>query len=167
MGAWRPPIKQTMRYLRSAAIALLALSATACYGLENLFNKSPTSATDSTTSPRSYIGTWSDPAAAAPTTQSCSGLEWKITTQTGTQITGDFTGTCAGGIVLAGSMVATITDATTIPWAASGNATQGSTSCTFNLTGTGTFQGTSSIVVSYSGTACGVSVSGSETIKRS
>jgi hypothetical protein len=158
-----------MRFLRAVSILLLALAATGCYGLDNLFNKSPTSASDSSssTSVRSYLGTWNGPAGATPGAQACSGLQWNITSQTGNQISGDFTGTCAGGINLAGTMVATTTDSTTIPWAASGNATQGATSCTFNLTGTGTFQGTSNIVVSYSGTACGVSVSGSETIKRS
>jgi hypothetical protein len=149
------------------SILALALAATACYGLDNLFNKSPTSASDSSSSnsTRSYLGTWSGPV-ATPGAQSCSGLQWKITSQTGNQITGDFTATCAGGTNLVGTLVATITDSTTIPWAASGNATQGATNCTFNLTGTGTFQGTSNIVVSYSGTACGVSLSGSETIKR-
>jgi hypothetical protein len=158
-----------MRFLQTASILVLALAATACYGLDNLFNKSPTSASDSSSSGsvRSYLGTWSGPTVATPGAQTCGGLQWTITSQTGTQITGEFAATCAGGINLAGTMVATITDSTTIPWAASGNATQGTTSCTFNLTGTGTFQGTSNIVVSYSGTACGVSVSGSETIKRS
>jgi hypothetical protein len=158
-----------MKFLRLLTIAALALATTACYGLDSLFNKLPTSASDtsSSTTVRSYLGTWDGPAAVAPGAQSCSGLQWKITSQTGTQITGDFTATCAGGITLVGTLVATITDTTTIPWAASGNAIQGTTSCTFNLTGTGTFQGTSNIVVNYSGTTCGVSVSGSETIKRS
>ena len=157
-----------MKLLRLLSIAILACATTACYGLENLFNKSPTSASDSSsTEIRSYLGTWSGPTAVAPAAQSCSGLSWKITSQTGAQITGELTGTCAGGITLAGTVVATVSDPVTIPWAASGNATQGSTSCTFNLTGTGTFQGTSNILVSYSGTVCGVSVSGSETIKRS
>jgi hypothetical protein len=157
-----------MRFLQTASILVLALAATACYGLDSLFPKSPTSASDtSSTTTRSYIGNWIGPTIATPGAQTCGGLQWKITAQTGSQITGDFTATCAGGINLAGTLVATISDATTLPWAASGNATQGSTSCTFNLTGTGTFQGTSNIIVSYSGTACGVSVSGSETIKRS
>jgi hypothetical protein len=157
-----------MRFLQTALILVLALATTACYGLDNLFNKSPTSNSDTTTTTaRSYIGNWIGPTVTTPGAQTCGGLEWKITGQTGSQITGDFTATCAGGITLAGTLVATISDSTTIPWAASGNATQGSTSCTFNLTGTGTFQGTSNIILSYSGTTCGVSVSGSETIKRS
>ena len=37
----------------------------------------------------------------------------------------------------------------------------------FTLTGTGTFQGTSNILVNYSGTACGIAVAGSDTITRS
>jgi hypothetical protein len=158
-----------MKLLRLTFISMLAVTLSACFGLENLLNSSPTSASDSTSSNsvRSYLGTWAGPALTAPTPQTCGGLQWKITSQTGTQITGDFTATCAGGSTLSGTLVATITDTTTIPWAASGNATDGTTACNFNLTGTGTFQGTSNIVVSYSGTACGVSVSGSETIKRS
>lgn len=157
-----------MRFLRTASILVLALACTACYGLENLFNKSPTSGSDtpSSTTVRSYLGTWTGPALATSTPQTCGGLQWKITSQTGNQITGDFTAACTGGMNLVGTLVATIADSTIIPWAASGNATQGTTNCTFNLTGTGTFQGTSNIVVNYSGTACGVSLSGSETITR-
>ena len=157
-----------MRFLRVVLIAVAAVAATACYGLDTLFNKLPTSASDSSsTTVRSYLGTWDGPTlVAAPTAQSCGGLEWKITSQTATQISGDFKGTCAGGINLVGTLVATIADTTTIPWAASGSATQGATACTFTLTGTGTFQGTSNIAVTYSGTACGVPVSGTETIKR-
>jgi hypothetical protein len=148
-------------------VAVAAIS-TGCYGLDNLF-QSPTSSTSSssTTSVRSYLGTWAGPTlASAPTAQSCGNFQWKITSQTATQITGDFTAVCAGSVTLAGTLVATITDSTTIPWAASGTATQGSTSCVFTLAGTGTFQGTSNILVNYSGTACGIAVAGSETITR-
>jgi len=159
--------ERVMKFLRPVIIGLLAVSAMACYGLENLFNKSPTSASDtSSTSVRSYLGTWNDPATVAPA-QGCGGFQWKITSQTPSQITGDFAGSCAGGITMTGSIVATIGDATSLPWAASGTATQGVTLCTFVLTGTGTIQGTSDIVVGYSGTACGVPVGGSDTIKRS
>jgi hypothetical protein len=155
-------------YVLLAGVLTLAVASTACFGLDNLFN-SPTSSTDSSsTSVRSYLGTWTGPALTSfPTVQSCGNVEWKITSQTGTQISGDFTASCSGGITLAGTIVATVGDSTTIPWAASGTATQGSATCPFNLTGTGTFQGTSNIVVNYAGTSCFGPVSGSETIKRS
>jgi len=158
-----------MRFLRLFPIVLLALATTACFGLDNLLNKLPTGASDTTssTSVRSYLGTWSGPTVAAPSAQSCTSMQWKITSQTASQITGDFTGACAGGITVTGTMVATITDPTTIPWAASGNATQGTTTCPFTLAGTGTFQGTSNILVNYTGTVCGAAVSGSDTITRS
>ena len=149
-------------------LVTLAVASTACYGLDNLF-KSPTSASDSSSSSvRSYIGVWIGPTLTSfPTVQSCGGLQWKITSQTANQISGEFTASCAGAVALAGTVVASVSDATTIPWAASGTATQGSTVCPFNLTGTGTFQGTSNILVNYAGTTCLGPVSGSETIKRS
>jgi hypothetical protein len=158
-----------MKFLRPVLFVVLALASTACYGLDTLFNQLPTGASSTSsasTSVRSYLGTWIGPTVAAPTAPSCTNLQWKITSQTATQITGDFTGTCAGGIILAGTMVATITDLTTIPWAASGNATQGTTVCAFTMAGTGTFQGTSNILVTYAGTVCGAPVSGTDTITR-
>jgi hypothetical protein len=156
-----------MKFLRMACLLIVAAASTACFGLENLFNKLPTGASDSSDSVRSYIGSWVGVAPTTfPTAQTCGGIQWKITSQTGTQISGDFNASCAGGITLVGTLVATTSDATTIPWAASGTATQGATTCPFNLTGTGTFQGTSNIAVNYAGTTCLGPVSGSETIKR-
>jgi hypothetical protein len=152
-----------------AWILAVAVASTGCYGLDNLL-QSPTSSTNSSSaaSVRSYLGVWTGPTlTSVPTAQSCGTLQWKITSQTATQITGDFTASCSGGITLAGTVVATITDLTTIPWAASGTATQGTSSCVFTLTGTGTFQGTSNILVNYAGTACGIAVAGSQTITRS
>jgi hypothetical protein len=162
-----------MKWTRSThyiVILVLAVMSTACYGLDNLFNQSPTSPTDSSSSAssvRSYLGTWIGPSLTTfPTAQTCGGVQWKITSQSASQISGDFTTSCAGGILLAGTVVGSIGDSTTIPWAASGTATQGSTSCPFNLTGAGTFQGTSNILLNYAGTTCLGPVSGSETIKR-
>jgi hypothetical protein len=161
-----------MKLLRVACLLTLAAASTGCYGLENLFNKNPlaassSSSTTTSSSVRSYLGTWIGPTLTTfPSAQTCGGLQWKVTSQTGTQITGDFTATCAGGMTLAGTVVGSIGDLTTIPWAASGTATQGSTSCPFTLNGTGTFQGTSNIVVNYAGTTCLGPVSGSETITR-
>ena len=100
-----------------------------------------------------------------PAAQSCGGLQWKITSQTGSQASGDFAATCADGLTLAGTVTATHGD-TAIPWAATGTATKGATTCPFSMTGTGTFQGTSNILVNYAGTTCLGPVSGSETIKR-
>jgi hypothetical protein len=155
-----------MKLLRTALILTLAVGSTACFNsIKNLFS-SPSSPSDSDSTVRSYLGTWVGPTVSSfPTAQSCGNLQWKITSQTGNQIGGDFQAACAGGITLVGTIAATHGD-TAIPWAASGTATQGATSCPFNMTGTGTFQGTSNILVNYAGTTCAGPVSGSETIKR-
>jgi len=153
-----------MKLLRTALIIVLAVGSTACFDMfKNLF--SPTKPTDPTSGDiRSYIGTWTGPT-VTPAAQSCGGLMWKITSQTGSQASGDFAATCADGVKLDGTMTATHSD-TSIPWAATGTATRGAATCPFNMTGTGTFQGTSNIVVTYSGTSCNGPVSGTETIKR-
>jgi hypothetical protein len=157
----------SMLYLRTALILIASLAATACFGLDQLLGKSPTNpSSTSSTTVRSYLGTWIGPTITSyPTTQSCGNMQWKITSQSGAQIGGDFQATCASGTALAGTVVATHSD-TTIPWAASGTATQGATTCPFSLTGAGTFQGTSNILVTYAGTVCSLPVSGSETITR-
>jgi hypothetical protein len=145
-------------------IVALALTSTACLDMfKNIFN-SPSAPSDATGGVRSYLGTWSGPT-AAPVAQSCGGLQWKITSQTGSQASGDFSATCAEGVTLAGTVTATHSE-TAIPWAATGTATKASATCPFNMTGSGTFQGTSNILVSYAGTSCYGPVSGSETIKR-
>ena len=153
-----------MKLLRITLVITLAVASTAC-GIDTIKNlfKSPTEPTESG-DVRSYLGTWSG-AAIAPVAQSCGGMQWKITSQTGGQARGTFSAACADGVKLEGMMTATHGE-TSIPWAATGTATKGTTTCPFSMTGTGTFQGTSSIVVNYAGTSCNGPVSGSETIKR-
>jgi hypothetical protein len=153
-----------MKVLKTALIIALAVGSTACFGMWKEIFSSPTTPTDAS-AVRSYIGTWAGPS-ITPAAQSCGGLQWKITSQTGTQASGEFAATCAGDIKLVGVVTATHSD-TTIPWAATGTATQGTTTtCPFNMTGSGTFQGTSNIAVNYAGTTCLGPLSGSETIKR-
>ena len=152
-----------MRLLRIALLVTLAVSASACGKMfKNIFN-SPTEPS-ANGDVRSYLGTWAGPT-AAPVAQSCGSLQWKITSQTGGQASGDFSAVCADDVSLAGTMTATHGE-TSIPWAASGTAAKGSATCPFSMTGTGTFQGTSNILVNYAGTSCNGPVSGSQTIKR-
>jgi hypothetical protein len=155
-----------MRFLRFALLVAITAASAACIGpLKDLFS-SPTDA-DDTTTVRSYIGNWAGAALTTfPTAQTCGNVQWKVASQTGSQISGDFQATCAGGMTLVGTVVASA-NGDAISWAASGNATQGETTCPFTMTGTGTFQGTSNIVLNYAGTMCFGPVSGSETITRS
>jgi hypothetical protein len=152
-----------MKLLRTALILTVALSSAACMDLfKNIFT-SPTEPT-TTGEVRSYLGTWAGPT-LAPVAQSCGSLVWKITSQTGSQASGDFSATCGDDVKLEGTMTATHGE-TSIPWAVTGTAAKGTATCPFSMTGTGTFQGTSNIVVNYAGTSCNGPISGSETIKR-
>ena len=153
-----------MRRLNLALIVALAVSSVACSQLYKSIFSSPTEPSASG-DVRSYLGTWTGVAATASVAQSCGGLQWKITSQTGGQASGDFSAACSDEVDLAGTMTATHGD-TTIPWAATGTATKGTTTCPFSMTGTGTFQGTSNILLNYAGTSCNGPVSGSDTIKR-
>jgi hypothetical protein len=149
--------------IKMALVFTLGASSAACSQLyEKIFN-SPTEPS-ATGDVRSYLGTWAG-STVAPVAQSCGSLQWKITSQTGGQASGDFSAACADGVSLAGTMTATHGE-TSIPWAATGTATKGTVTCPFSMTGTGTFQGTSNILISYAGTSCNGPISGSETIKR-
>ena len=166
MASATRPDTAHMKLLRTALLIAVAVSSTSCTKIfKDLLGGSPTTPTD-TGAVRSYLGTWNGPATAAPSAQGCANLQWKITSQTGGQASGDFAATCSEGVSLAGTMTATHSD-TTIPWAATGTATKGPTACPFNMTGTGTFQGTSNIALTYAGTTtCLGGFSGSETITR-
>ena len=153
-----------MRVLKIALIVTLAVSSTACGQVFKRLFSSPTEPSAATGDVRSYLGTWAG-ATVAPVAQSCGSLQWKITSQTGGQASGDFSAACSDGVGLAGTMTATHGE-TSIPWAATGTATKGTETCPFSMTGTGTFQGTSNILVNYAGTSCNGPVSGTDTIKR-
>ncbi len=153
-----------MRLLEITLIVALSILSVACSQLvKNMFS-SPTEPSASG-DVRSYLGTWTGVTAAAPVAQSCGGLQWKITSQTGGQASGDFSAACAEDVSLVGTMTATHGE-TSIPWAATGTATKGTATCPFSMTGNGTFQGTSNILVNYAGTSCNGPVSGTDTIKR-
>ena len=77
-----------------------------------------------------------------------------------------FTGTCASNITVTGSGTGTLSGST-INWNASGLVGQGGVNCPFTLTNdTATLGTDGNLVVAYSGTVCGIPVSGTETVKK-
>ena len=155
-----------VKLLRMALVAVLAVGSAGCIDqITNLFDGSPTSPSDPNTV-RSYLGTWAGATDAKPTGQGCVNLQWKITSQSGSQFSGDFSADCGEGVKLTGTLNATHGEST-IPFAITGTATKGDVSCPFSMTGTGTFQGTSNIALDYAGTsACLGPFSGTQTITR-
>ena len=142
-------------------VAALAVLANACTGFEHTLT--PTIPSDTTLS---YLGDWTSASLTSfPTPQSCGGVTWKVTSQQGNTIAGEFQVACAGGVTLSG--VANGTIAGDLTFQAAGTATGlGPLACAFTLSGTGVLQTASSILVTYAGSTCAGPVSGSEIIRR-
>ncbi len=149
----------TVRAIVGAALALLV---GACVGFEH--TTTPVSPSDPAL--RSYLGNWAAASATSfPTPQSCGGLQWNITSQDATHVSGEFQATCSGGITLTGVASGTIDG--NIRLEASGNATGlGPLPCPFSLTGTGVLQAASTITVTYGGQTCMGPISGTEILRR-
>jgi hypothetical protein len=139
----------------------------------DLFNKQTTS-TDAppTTAPTggasvdSYAGTWQSVTASTPAT-GCGNLKYTVTPTTTTSANVSFTATCASNITVSGAGSGTLSGSA-MNWTANGLVSQGGVNCPFSfsnskaaLDSTGT-----NIVVTYSGTVCGIPVSGTETVKK-
>jgi hypothetical protein len=146
---------------RLLAIGLSASIVTGCFDLER---KSTTTAPTGSTSLAALLGNWSS-SSMLPSAQSCSNFQWSVTEQTGTSASGTFSGTCPGGLVLAGSATGTLLGST-VSWTASGNATApGLPACAFTLTGNA-FLENDTVRVPYTGQTCLGPVSGEEVFKR-
>jgi hypothetical protein len=151
------------------AVALLCLLAAGC----DLFNNKKDDATPTTpTSPSSpsvtmnaFAGTWASVTAATPAT-GCGNVKYTVTPITATSANVQFNGTCAGNITVTGTGTGTLSGST-LNWSATGLVAQGGVNCPFSFTNSkATTDATGQLVVDYSGTVCGIPVSGTETVKK-
>ena len=133
-------------------------------------NSTPTSPTTTPTTPAASIaafaGTWQSSTASLPVT-GCGNLTYTVT-PTGTNTANvTFAATCASAITVNGSGSGTLAG-NIITWSASGLVGQGGVNCPFTFTNnTATIDTTSNqVTIAYTGTVCGIPVSGSETVKK-
>jgi|SRR5436190_12466589 len=126
---------------------------------------SPTSTTP-TVSMDAFAGTWQSVAASTPPT-GCGNLKYTVTPTTTSAANVSFTATCASNITVTGSGAGTLSGSV-INWSASGLVSQGGVNCPFTFTNGKATPGTeaNTIVVTYSGTVCGIPVSGTENVKK-
>jgi hypothetical protein len=104
-------------------------------------------------------------ASANPAT-GCGNLTYTITPTTTTSANVSFSATCAGNIAVTGSGAGTLSG-DTINWSANGLVGQGGVNCPFSFTNSrATLGADGQIVVNYTGTVCGIPVSGTETVKK-
>ena len=156
---------------RFAAACLLACLVSAGCNLPFLGGKdkdeadSPTGPTNPTTSLDAFAGTWSSVTVSNPAT-GCGNVKYVITPTSATSANVTFTGTCAGNISVSGSGVGTLSG-DTINWSANGLVSQGGVNCPFTFTNSrATLGADGQISVNYTGTVCGIPVSGTEVVKK-
>jgi len=152
-----------MKSTFAAALIVACALAAGCDLLTNKKDTSPTSPTS--TSIDSFAGTWQSVTASTPAT-GCGNLKYTITPTTATSANVSFTATCAGNINVTGSGSGTLSGSV-INWSASGLVGQGGVNCPYTFpNGKATLGTDGNIVLNYSGTVCGIPVSGTETIKK-
>jgi len=127
---------------------------------------SPTTPAAPTASIAAFAGTWQSSTASLPVT-GCGNLTYTVT-PTGTDSANvTFAATCASNISVNGSGNGTLAG-NIITWSASGLVGQGGVNCPFTFNNNkATIDTTANTVqIDYTGTVCGIPVSGSETVKK-
>jgi hypothetical protein len=149
------------RLLLTAQLICVALATQACFNFQETLSSAPSRFEE-----QSFVGEWRSAGVASfPTSQSCTDLAWNVSSQSETQISGNFEAVCDGGITLTGTATGVLDG--NIQIEAAGTATGfGSTPCHFTLTGTGVLQTDSSIRVDYTVQTCIGTFSGTEIIRR-
>src|SRR4029453_13800216 len=114
------------------------------------------------------LGTWASPAEIpALDPKSCNFLEWKVSTQTATQIAGQFSAVCMTNVVISGNASGQLATATTMTFTISGTASLPSApGCSFSASGDGTIEGNEALHLRFTGTSCLGPFSGSRTLRR-
>jgi hypothetical protein len=157
-----------MRRLDVAALlaVLACVVSTACTGGSGSTTTSP-STTSSTTVVDAMSGSWKSSALTTGSTGPCSGVNYTVTpTGSGTAAI-NYSATC-GSTAVSGSGTATA-NGSSLSWTTEGGLTSqtfGPLPCSFKLSGTTTPTGASTAAITYTGTVCGVPVSGSDVLTR-
>jgi len=111
-----------------------------------------------------FAGTWSSVTPSTPAT-GCGNLKYTVIPLTTSTANVTFSGTCGGSINVTGSGTGTLSGST-LNWTATGLVSQGGVNCPFAFNNGKATQDAANVVVNYSGTVCGIPVSGTETVKK-
>lgn len=147
------------------ALAWVCMAAGGCEALNKLNDKNPASPSPSTVTLEAFAGTWSSVSAGTPAT-GCGNLKYTVTPLSTSAANVTFAGTCAGTIQVNGTGTGKV-NGSTLEWTAQGLVGQGGINCPFTFTnGKATEETSGGIKIVYSGTVCGIPVSGSEVVKK-
>jgi hypothetical protein len=149
-----------------AALAAACLLGAGCDVIDKLTGKNPTSPSSSSAAVGDFAGTWVTSSSTLPAA-SCGAVKYTVTPATSTSANITFSATCAGNIEVNGNGTGSVSGSA-LDWNAQGTVTQGSLSCPFNFNnGKATQEATGGVRIVYSGTVCGIPISGDEVLKKS
>lgn len=127
-------------------------------------SSSPTSPSTTSISLDAFAGTWSSVSASTPPT-GCGNVKYTVVPVSATTANVTFSATCAGNIAVTGSGSGTLSGSV-ITWSATGLVGQGGVNCPFTFTNNKATLNGGQVVVNYTGTVCGIPVSGTETLQK-
>ena len=154
-------------------LAALAVTLTLTSGCEFL-NGNKESSTPTNPSPGGsgsldpFVGTFTAAATGAPSATSCNNLRYTVTPTSATTANVTFSATCASNVTINGSGTGSL-NGTTLNWNAQGTVSQGTLTCPFVFpagSNTAVQEGTNAVRINYSGTICGIPVTGSEVVRK-
>jgi hypothetical protein len=146
-----------------ASLLAAAALATGCELLNRDKDASPTGPGSTNTSIDLFAGTWTSAAASSATT--CGNIQYTVTPTSGNAAHVTFAATCAGNIQVSGTGSGKVNGAA-LEWSAQGLVGQGGVNCPFTFTNGKAVEDPGGIKITYSGTVCGIPVSGSEVLKK-
>jgi hypothetical protein len=159
-----------MQHHLRTSVALFALCSVlaGCGMLDRLKDDdddaSPTAPGGTSVSLDAFAGTWTSATASSPAT-GCGNVTYTVTPLSTTAANVTFAGTCAGSIAVTGTGTGKV-NGSTLEWTAQGLVAQGGVNCPFTFTNGKATEDAGGIKVVYSGTVCGIPVSGTETVKK-
>lgn len=151
--------------IRALLLVLACAGVSAC----DLFKKdtdssSPTTPTPPAVSVSAFAGTWTSATATTPAT-GCGNVQYIVTPLSTTSATVTFAATCAANIQVNGTGNGQVSGSS-LDWSAQGLVSQGGVNCPFTFTNGKAVEDPAGIKITYSGTVCGIPVSGTEIVKK-
>jgi hypothetical protein len=150
---------------KAGLVAAACVLAAGCDLLNKATEKtSPTSPTPAV-SLDAFAGTWTSKTASTPAT-GCGSVKYTVAPVGASSANVSFAATCASNIQVTGSGTGKVNGAA-LEWSAQGAVSQGGLTCPFTFTnGKATEDTATTLKVTYSGTVCGIPVSGTEVVTR-
>lgn len=160
-----PMLMNTRTVLAFCALTTAVTVAAGCGATSS--PASPSGAATAASSLDAFTGAWKSAASSSSsaTPDRCSQLEYQVTKgPDGQSGTVQFKGTCAG-ITASGNGRGALAG-TVLNWSAEGTASRGGVTCSFSFTNSTATREGESVRVTYSGSICGLPVSGLELLSR-